>query len=377
MAYLPIAGYKPFLGHTEYAGVDKIRIQYPLDVAYSDGSSDLFTKHGVHKTLSKGGELQYAKGSIPGPRGDNLYFEVRHNASVAVIEFNPSRSVDPDGSTICQPNMVENLVIGIIQFLANHTVFPLWGFDKETGEFIHDQPELWPRNWREAVTVHRLDVARDFYSPFTGFSVQSLVPIKKPHFTVDTLVRNGGEVQTISWGKKNNVRHSIYNRSLCHDKDKNGGWFRFEIQAATHYLKNNGIASLEDITDEKVFALLRNRWEVSNLDIPISLPVGTSNLVEELKKHLSGIQIQTFMGIAVSSSLGLPIDMHPKTLKMYRDAGKNCGFHLGQPLDSYGLEKVYINFDEGVVTEIAEGNLVEFSGTAMDFSGNIEQKIGV
>ena len=64
MQYISNSAYKPFLGHTEYAGVDKIRIQYPLDVEYSDGSSDLFTKHGVHKTLSRGGELQYARGSI-------------------------------------------------------------------------------------------------------------------------------------------------------------------------------------------------------------------------------------------------------------------------------------------------------------------------
>ncbi len=376
MQYISNSAYKPFLGHTEYAGVDKIRIQYPLDVEYSDGSSDLFTKHGVHKTLSRGGELQYARGSIPGPRGDNLYFEVRNNASTAVIEFNPSRTLDPNGSTLCQPNKVEDLVVGIIQFLADHTVMPLWGFDRKTGEFVHNQPHLWPSNWRQGITVHRLDAARDIYSPFAGFCVQSLVPIKKPHFTVDTLVRNGGEVQTISWGKKNNVRHNFYNRSLCHQKDKRGGWFRFEIQTGTHYLKANGISTLEDITDEKVFGLLWHRWEVSNLDIPISLPVGTANLVEELQKHLSGIQIQTFLGLAVSSSSGLPIDMNPRTIKFYRDIGNKCGFLLGQSLDTYGLLKVYINFSRGEVFDVIPNSPIEFTETTMDFSENIEETIG-
>jgi hypothetical protein len=149
----------------------------------------------VHKTLRNGTELQYAKGHIPGPRGDNLYFEVRHNASVAVIEFNPSRSLDPDGSTICPPHKVEDLVVGLIKYLGDHTVMPLWGFDKETGEFIHNQPHLWPSSWRDAVTIHRLDIARDFYSPFPDFSVHSLAPVKKPHFTVDTLVRNSGDTK--------------------------------------------------------------------------------------------------------------------------------------------------------------------------------------
>jgi hypothetical protein len=181
----------------------------------------------------------------------------------------------------------------------------------------------------------------------------------------------------LSWGKINNVRHSIYNRSLRHQNEKHGGWFRFEINARAHYLKNNGIVTLRDITDEKVFRIIRHRWEVSNLDIPISLPVGTSSLIDELKKYLSGIQIQTFLGVAISSSNGLPIDMNPRTLKMYRDAGVRCGFHLGQSLDSYGPTKVYINFELGEVLEVSPQNSIEFTETAMDINENIEQKIGV
>ena len=110
MRYDALIQPRSFTGHTEYAGIDKIRISYPLDKEYSDGSDDLFTKHGVYKTLRNGSKLQYAKGHVPGPNGDTTYFEIRNNASMAYIEFNPSRSIDPEGTTLCAPDQVEDLI---------------------------------------------------------------------------------------------------------------------------------------------------------------------------------------------------------------------------------------------------------------------------
>ena len=371
-----LASYKPFTKHTEYAGIDKIRITYPLDTELSDGSDDLFTKHGVRKTLSRGGELRYAKGSIPGPNGDNVYLEVRNNATQAVVEFNPSRSIDPDGSTLCPPDQVENIVIAVIRFLGLHTVVPLWVIDHQTGENVLEKPELWPSHWRKAVEVNRLDCARDIYSPFTGFGTRSLLGLKKPHFSTDNLTRNYGNVETMTWGQKNNVRHSFYNKSLKHDKNANGGWFRFEIQMTTYSLKKNGIISLEDVTNLKAFRLLWRRWNVSHLDTSISIGEGQANLVMQLQKHVSGIQVQTFLGLAVSYASGFLIDMHAKTLKFYRDIGKKVGFNLGQPLDSYGNIQVKIDFAAGEVVEIEQEDLLGFKQTDVEISENILETIG-
>ena len=371
-----LAGYKPFTMHTEYAGIDKIRITYPLDTELSDGSDDLFTKHGVRKTLGKGGELKYAKGSVPGPNGDKVFFEIRNNASQAVVEFNPSRSVDPDGSTLCSPELVDNLVTAVIRFLGMHTVVPIWVIDHKTSETVLENPDLWPPNWRKSVEVNRLDGARDIYSPFAGFGTRSLLGLKKPHFPTDTLIRNNGNVETISWGKRNNVRHSFYNKSLKHDKDVNGGWFRFEIQMTTHYLKNNGIVSLEDVTSGNVFRLLWHRWNVSNLDTPISIGEGQASLVMQLGKHLSGIQVQTFLGLAVSYASGFPIDMHAKTLKFYRDTGKKLGFNFGQPLDSYGNLQIQIDFATGELVEVEQEDFLGLRQTDVDINENILETIG-
>jgi hypothetical protein len=368
--------YQSFTGHTEYAGIDKIRITYPLDKELSDGSDDLFTKHGVRKTLAKGGELQYAKGSVPGPNGDNVFFEVRNNASTAVVEFNPSRSIDPDGSTLCSPDLIDNLVIAVIRYLGRHTVVPIWVIDRHTGEFVLENPDLWPVNWRKAVEINRIDCARDIYSPYLGFGTRSMLGLKKPNFTTDTLFRNNGTVETITWGRKNNVRHCFYNKSLKHDKVANGGWFRFEIQMTTHFLKNNGIASLEDVTSGNVFRLLWHRWNVSNLDTAISIGEGQANLVVQLRKHLSGNQVQTFLGLAVSYFSGFPVEMHQKTLKTYREVGKKIGFNFGQSLDSYGNIQIRIDFARGELVEVEQEDSLEFAQTETDISGNILEKIG-
>ena len=90
---------QPFTANQEYVGIDKIRIIYPLDTEFSDGSSDLFTKNGVRTTI-RGTELHYAKGSIPTENGGTIYFELRNNGKLAVVEFNPARVMDLDRKSV-------------------------------------------------------------------------------------------------------------------------------------------------------------------------------------------------------------------------------------------------------------------------------------
>ena len=160
-----LLNHRQFVGHTEYAGIDKIRISFPLYTAYSDGSADLFTKRGVRKTLSRGSELEYAKGTFPGRNGETISFEIKNNASIAVIEFNPSRSLDPGGSTLCHPKNLEELIVEITQFLANNSVVPVWmveGAGEDTEVHVYELNK-WHPDWRKMVRISRLDIARDVF----------------------------------------------------------------------------------------------------------------------------------------------------------------------------------------------------------------------
>lgn len=373
-----LLSHRQFVGHTEYAGIDKIRISFPLYTAYSDGSADLFTKRGVRKTLSRGSELEYAKGAFPGRNGETISFEIRNNASIAVIEFNPSRSLDPGGSTLCHPKNLEELIVEITQFLANNSVVPVWmveGAGEDTEVHVHELNK-WHPDWRKMVRVSRLDIARDFFSPFKSFDLKYLAQVKIPYFPKRILYLNKAEIETISWGKRNNVRHNIYNRSKKHQGDANGGWYRFEIQVATHCLKGRGMNTLEGLNETSIYGLLWHRWEVSNMDSVISAGEDEAKAIQELSKHLTGVRLQTFIGLATSFAKGYPVDMNPRKIQEYREIGQQCGFLLGQPLESIGGIKIKVDFAKGEVVLVEQERTLEFTQTQGDMNENLVSTIG-
>jgi len=341
-----LLSHRQFVGHTEYAGIDKIRISFPLYTAYSDGSADLFTKRGVRKTLSRGSELEYAKGTFP--------------------------------STLCHPKNLEELIVEITQFLANNSVVPVWmveGAGEDTEVHVYEQNK-WHPDWRKMVKVSRLDIARDFFSPFKSFDLKYLAQVKIPYFPKRILYVNKDEIETISWGKGNNVRHNIYNRSKKHQGDASGGWYRFEIQVATHCLKGRGMNTLEGLNEKSIYGLLWHRWEVSNMDCVISAGEDEARAIEELSKHLSGVRLQTFIGLATSLAKGYPVDMNSRKIQEYREIGQQCGFLLGQPLESIGGIRIKVDFARGEVVSMEQERTLEFTKTSVDMSENLMSTIG-
>jgi hypothetical protein len=234
----------------------------------------------------------------------------------------------------------------------------------------------WHQDWRKMVRVSRLDIARDFYSPLQGFELKYLAQVKIPYFPKKILHVNNGEIETITWGKRNNVRHNIYNRSLKHQQDKSGGWYRFEIQVATHCLKKRGMHTLDGLNEESVYGLLWHRWEVSNMDSVISVGEDERKVIDQLSKHLSGVRLQTFIGLATSLSKGYPIDMNARKIQEYGEIGQKCGFSLGQPLESLGGMKVKVDFAWGEVVQLEQERIFEFNQTSVDFSENLVTTIG-
>ena len=180
----------------------------------------------------------------------------------------------------------------------------------------------------------------------------------------------------MTWGKRSNVRQNFYNKSLKHEKDSKGGWFRFEVQASHSYLKSFGMDTLEGITEESVFHLIWQRWEVSNLDSAVTIGQGQNDLIQELSKHLSGVKVQIFLGLSLSLSRGYPVDMNARTIKHYRDIGEKCGFTLGQRLESFGGMRVKVDFSIGEVVPIEQVSILEFSQTLGDINENLVETIG-
>ena len=101
---------KPFTANQEYVGIDKIRIIYPAFQEYSDGYHELFRKHRVRKTAS-GGVLLDDIGEFQSETAAPIYVELREHGTKVLLDFNPARQMDPDGDTLCHPDVVEATVI--------------------------------------------------------------------------------------------------------------------------------------------------------------------------------------------------------------------------------------------------------------------------
>jgi hypothetical protein len=343
--------YGPFTANLEHVGIDKIVITYPLDCEYSDGSADIFTKHGALVGRNTRTSLPYAKGSLKAENGATISFEVLNHDQRARLEFNPSRLLDPKGATLCEPDLVEPVTISVIIYLANQGLFPLWAFDRSTGEFIHDQPNLWPTDWSSSTLVTRLDAARDVLSPYPDCRVASLIGIRKKYTPNDILYRNDyGVINTIAWGSPKRLRSQIYNKQIIVDGFEEN-WMRFELQARTPILKKVGLRTLGDITNKKVFPWLWDRIQMSNLYQPIEISgqSGKSQVLNDIRRLAPGIKGQTLLGIALSESLGLEVDINERTLREYEAIALNAGLRLGEPLDFESKTSVSLDFAAGEV----------------------------
>ena len=374
MFHMPAAhsSVQPFTANQEYVGIDKIRIIYPLDTEFSDGSSDLFTKNGVRTTI-RGTELHYAKGSIPTENGGTIYFELRNNGKLAVVEFNPARVMDLNGDTLCTPDKLEATVVWAIKGLSE-ALMPIWCYDRATAEIRNHDHALWPAQWRSMVEIMRLDVARDIYCPFQPFGISNLMHIKKTRYTTDVIYRNSGVPQTLVWGKA--LRASFYNKSLVHHKDSDGGWHRFELQLKTAELKKRGMRNLEEISKKKIYSLLWERWNLSNLSNDLTIASGLDGFKKLLLARTTAIKAETFMGIATSMALGLPMEMNTRTISEYRKLGEELGFALGNPLDSFGTRTVRIDFALGIVVDVdAIESSQTFTLTDHGMNENIENQL--
>jgi hypothetical protein len=341
---------QPFTANLEYVGIDRIRFMYDTMQEYSDGYHALFTQHFTFRTAKKGVMLT-SKGSFGKEQGCEIYVELRNNGNQVLVDFNPSRLFDPDGDTLCPVDKLEAAVLWVVRELS-YAVVPNFGYDAKSGEIFALEEQKWPKDWKRHITLTRLDVARDIYSPFRSFGVKDMASISKKRYKNDVLYRNSGQIQTLSWGSSSSVRYNFYNKSKQHHNDPEGGWFRLEAQIHTQYLKTLGFRTLDGVVKDRVEAYLWDRFYACNLNSVLTLAEGSFELAARLHNICSEVKCQTFIGLAYSMEYNLPISMNERTVDDYRKIGVQVGFHLGQSVTNFGSKRVGINFADGVVEEI-------------------------
>ena len=97
--------------------------------------------------------------------------------------------------------------------------------------------------------------------------------------------------------------------------------------------------TLDGVKANPVHSLLWERWDLSNLSSDVTIAEGAVEFMTTLLKTTSPTKAQTFMGLAYSLHIGLPVGMNDRTIDEYRKIGKACGFTLGEDPANLGSKK--------------------------------------
>lgn len=290
-------------------GVDRLSAWWPVVPGGFDGRQEVWET--VREYLpGRRGQGSTTYGAQVEPRKGVAAFvgvNVRHESgqAIAKVEFNPSRVVDPGGWEL---SGVEELrpALGLVLGAASELV----GLPVEA----------------DSMRVARLDVARDFRG------VEE----------VPSLIRALGPVPR-AWARRNNVHSDpkshgaetlfvgsgeggcrLYDKCRETEGEAPEGTVRDEVEARAAWLSRyGGMRTVGEVTLERVYALMRNRWEWSQMGAEV---VGGWPVV--LRK-LSGMEFRQragFLSYLVHQAAGVPCGaVSGHTLAKYRRLQRELG----------------------------------------------------
>ena len=325
----------------DYVGIDKIVIYYPLDIEWNDGSSPYLKKHRVIH-LPNGGITVVGEGSFPTDIGGDVHLTISNSGQSARLDFNPSRWADKAGNTLCPSSKIRQSIIWAIEQVID-TCRPIWSIDPNTGLTLDSS--MWPNNWEARVKFSEVHVTRDFYVPDNAFSVKTLLPVEKKQYPKDSLFRQRGKIQTITWGARRRARMSFYDKSDKHKLEP--GWYRFEVQAHPSVLKQFELSHLSDWDDEKPLEILLDKWEQSRFGEPFLIGTDINHLLSQLKEEYVPRKVAMIIGNAYLASRGLDSGMAQRHLKVDKKKLNSIGFRYGMDLDEIGEKAAYLSLETG------------------------------
>jgi hypothetical protein len=330
-----------FTESLEYVGIDKLWVTFQINPDFSDETANLLTSMGFI-TSNRNYPLTWAKGTVH-IGNSPVHVKIFNSGHQVQLRFNPARLMDGQGKTLCNPKICPATLFWLIRELK-FAFIPLWTFNTKTAEHFDDLKD-WPDDWPSNVLVQRVDIARDFYSEEESFDIQNLLPIRKKNFTRDFVYRKSGKCQTITWGSSTRARMSFYNKSDAHNLVN--GWYRFEVQARTTYLRTIGIQTLADVSEESMYKELLYRWNQSCFDSVLSLGGGLEDFYKEMVEKFSPESAINFLGLATALERGIEPKVHPRTISKYQKMGNSLGFNLGADLSSLGTNKARLDIASG------------------------------
>ena len=242
-------------------GVDYLSFSFPVDESQSSLSSSLWTWEGSGKHRDSDKEYTVYKAKLT---LGNAVVQVTYKPEYAkaYVDFNPSRAIKPKSAFLSPPAALKAIVSALLDQLQDALCPAFDVVDAWTGAFTRLE------QWDELISIHRLDVARNFFIDD--------VPTVKAHLM--KAQPKYGKTNHVYWDRKGGWTLQNSTKKVGHDRiyDKyaelqgispddgigvQAGTFRFEAQLHKDRLDKFGLKALYQVTDENVWNALLTRWE--------------------------------------------------------------------------------------------------------------------
>lgn len=212
--------------------------------------------------------------------------------------------------------------------------------------------------------ISRLDLDRDFYAPQMHAHLEALGQGKAPrgnhtvsyrdadHHVVSLVRGTPGRWQVTAYDKENEL---MAHRRDAGVKGLAGGRLRVEASLRTQVLREGGVRTVSDITEEVTDALRRKWIGAAGITAPV---IGAVELSERLTRaQFAGVsKLDSVVGTLLLEGLGLHSQRSPNTQADYRARARKLGLD-GAAITTDRTSSSRLDYDLGalVVGEEAEG----------------------
>ena len=330
-------------------GIDKTRIMVEPD--FDTFTIPIFMDQLITK---RGNSGSATKGEVEIPGLLTAYVAWNDHFQKLSIEFNPSHVTIPQGLGLCpfyKFSQVTEIVIRAIFNKGDKDARPV--FWKRIDDL--DAPYEFEDGWEKLISIHRLDIARDFLVSDKRFSLEQLrrtYPSRSRNQTSEQY-RNDGRLNTLTYPVSGNTPEiMLYDKHQERLRNPKPGFpeiavgtFRFEISVPRQAWVAKHTTTLNLFTPSRLDKWIRGKWEISKF---------WTNLIWEgqsaMDAHSSGLttsRINELIGFAHCFKHGIPMNYSSRDIRRLRAECRDVGLTLGQELSDIGVPYGHLDFVSG------------------------------
>jgi hypothetical protein len=297
-----------------------------------------------------------SEGNWKHPLGPSIHCRLDKANAALLVDFNPSRIFDPQGTKLCSASLVAATVKVVIEELMDlGGMVPVFAMSEDRQEYLDD----WEPGWQAEVGLIRVDVARDFALPPEIFDASWYQDVKPKNARATVEWRNNGQIETISgqYGKKTGAP-KFYNKHLQSikagtTKPAPAGTFRFEQVLRWKQLHQNHLHALDQLTEATVERALHKYWDKSRLGEPV---VPQDGWLDYFLQSNAPVELQCCaIAHLMTRKAGKSLNLTKAQIKEVEDLSRSQGLKLRMDVSKQSPCHYRLDLPSGHLVEINNG----------------------